>query len=35
VIIIPDIDYFNAPDRDNPAIVYPPPPPENNDAEEE
>jgi hypothetical protein len=30
VIIIPDIDYFNAPDRDNPAIVYPPPPPENN-----
>ena len=35
VIIIPDFDYFNAPDRDNPAIVYPPPPPENNDAEEE
>ena len=35
VIIIPDFDYFNAPDRDNPAIVYPPPPPGNNDAEEE
>jgi hypothetical protein len=30
VIIIPDIDYFNAPDRDNTAIVYPPPPPDND-----
>lgn len=35
VIKIPDIDYFNSPNRDNPHIVYPPPPPENNDADEE
>lgn len=35
VIKIPDIDYFNALNRDNPHIVYPPPPPDNNDADEE
>jgi hypothetical protein len=34
VIKIPDIDYFNAPNRDNPNIVYPPPP-ENNIMDEE
>lgn len=35
VIKIPDMDYFNVPNRDNPNIVYPPPPPDNNDADEE
>ena len=34
-INIPDIVYFNAPDRDNPNIVYPPPPPDNNIMDEE
>ena len=34
-VIIPDIDYFNSPNSDNPHIVYPPPPPDNNDDAEE